>query len=86
MISSFSAKKIVKVLVSISLVGLAVYILDLDAIVTYFKNVSITSVVVAITINILTFFVMGWRWYILSRESVILPFKNHIAYYYIRFD
>lgn len=82
MILSFLAKKIIKVLVSISLVGMAVYILDLDAIATYFKNVSVTSIIVAISINILTFFVMGWRWYILSRESLILPFKNHIAYYY----
>jgi len=81
MIHSIDVVKILKITVSVALILLAFFILDTDAIISGIGNVSLSSFVIAVFVNILTFFVMGWRWHILVKTAVPLPFLEHIAYY-----
>lgn len=75
-------KQIIKLLVTIALVAVAIYILDIHAIVKIIKKGSAESFVIAVILNILVFFVLGLRWYILASPVIRLPVSTHMAVYF----
>ena len=74
-------RRYLKLLVSAALIAIAIYLLDVQAIINMIKSGSAVSFVVAGMLNILTFFVIGVRWYILITPAVRLSVTAHIAIY-----
>lgn len=75
-------RQLLKFLVSIILIAFAIYLLDIQTIIKTIRSGSAMSFIVAITLNVLTFFVMGLRWYILITPIMRLSFVGHMAVYF----
>jgi uncharacterized protein (TIRG00374 family) len=75
-------KKFLKLLVSMTLVGLAVSFLDLKTMVRTMKNGSPISFFIAVLVNILTFAVLASRWRRLTVAQMNFPYRKNLALYF----
>lgn len=75
-------KQLLKFLVSIAMVGFAIYLLDVQAMTRMLGKGAAASFGMAVMVNILTFLVLGARWYKLVISRVQLPFLIHLAVYF----
>ena len=80
--NQFFMRQFLKLLVSVILIVFAIYLLDIQTIIKTIRSGSAESFIVAVILNILAFFVMGLRWYILIRPVVRFPFLTHMAVYF----
>ncbi|VVE39639.1 lysylphosphatidylglycerol synthase transmembrane domain-containing protein [Pandoraea terrigena] len=75
-------KQALKFLVSVALVVFAVSLLDFHSMLRTLKEGSLASFVIAICINILTVFILGFRWHRLSVSQVHLSFRSQLSIYF----
>lgn len=70
-----------KLLTSSALVALAIKLLDWETVVSTVRNGSALPLMSAIGVNLLTFLVMGVRWYWMVINASRAPFLAHLAIY-----
>lgn len=75
-------KQMLKFLASIALILLAIKFMDIDAVKKTISEGSSVSLVAAVLINMMTFLIMGIRWYWMISPQVRLPFSAHLAIYF----
>lgn len=75
-------KHIAKLVISAALFVFAVYLLDVSAMLQTIQQVSIGAFLIAITINILTFAIMGHRWHVLTANALQSSYSYQMAVYY----
>ena len=75
-------KRIAKIVISAALFVFAVYLLDVGAMFQTIQKVSISTFLIAIAINILTFAIMGHRWYVLTANALQYSYGYQMAVYY----
>jgi glycosyltransferase 2 family protein len=75
-------KRIAKIVISAALFVFAVYLLDVGAMFQAIQQVSIGTFLIAIAINILTFAIMGHRWYVLTSNAIQSSYSYQMAVYY----
>ncbi len=72
---------ILKIFFSLFLIAIAIYILDLDLLISTLSNYSWLAFFLALMINILVQFFLGFRWYKLTSDQIKLDFKIHFHIY-----
>lgn len=75
-------KQFLRFLVSVTLVILAIFLLDFQVMVRTVKEGSATTFVAAIILNIVTVLVLGMRWHKLVVSRIRWTFMAHLALYY----
>lgn len=75
-------KQAIKALVSGALIIIAIYILDIHALIKIMGDGSAVSFTVAVIINILIFLVLAARWVILITPTTRLSFLKHTEFYF----
>lgn len=75
-------RRVLKLVVSVSLLVLAISMLDINVLIAELQNGSIVAFVLAIIVNIVTFAVMGVRWCMLASTQIKLPFVSQLAVYF----
>lgn len=80
--SSFLIMHYIKLLVSVILIAVAIYILDMHTILVTIRSGSAEAFIIAVILNLLAFFVMGFRWYLIAKPIVRLPLLTHMSVYF----